>query len=72
MTPARHFSNLNLPAHEMNRHHNSRRLLNGAKQSVHILERYLQNYYGVRGAVAAGSAIASAATPYLAAGTAGL
>ena len=54
----------------MNRHHPSRRLLDKAKQGVHILERGLQIYHGVRGAVAAGSAVASAAAPYFAAGAA--
>ena len=49
----------------MNRHHASRRLLNGAKQGAHILERGLQIYHGVRGAIAAGSAVASAAAPYM-------
>ena len=49
----------------MNRHFNSRKLVNGAKQGAHILERGLQIYHGVRGAMAAGSAVASAAAPYM-------
>ena len=49
----------------MIRHINSRRLMNGAKQGAHILERGLQIYHGVRGALAAGSAVASAAAPYM-------
>ena len=48
-----------------NRHINSRKLLNGAKRGAHILERGLQFYHGVRGAIAAGSAVASAAAPYM-------
>ena len=35
------------------------------KQGAHILERGLQIYHGVRGAIAAGSAVASAAAPYM-------
>ena len=54
----------------VSRHHHSRRLLDKAKQGAHILERGLAIYHGVRGAVATGSAIASAAAPYLAAGAA--
>ena len=49
----------------MNRHHSSRRLLNRAKQGAHILERGLQIYHGACGAIAAGSAVASAAAPYM-------
>ena len=49
----------------MRRHINGRKLLNGAKQGAHILERGLQIYHGVRGAIAAGSAVASAAAPYM-------
>ena len=50
----------------MNRHTNNRKLMNGAKQGAHILERGLQIYHGVRGALAAGSAVAaSAAAPYM-------
>ena len=54
----------------MNRHHPGRRLLDKAKQGAHILERGLAIYHGIRGAVATGSAIASAAAPYMAAGAA--
>ena len=49
----------------MNRHFSSRKLMNGAKQGAHILERGLQIYHGVRGAIAAGAAVASAAAPYM-------
>ena len=51
----------------MSRHHPGRRLLDKAKQGAHILERGLAIYHGIRGAVATGSAIASAAAPYMAA-----
>ena len=54
----------------MNRHHPGRRLLDKAKQGAHILERGLAIYHGIRRAVATGSAIASAAAPYMAAGAA--
>ncbi len=51
----------------MNRHHPGRWLLDRAKQGAHILERGLAIYHDIRGAVATGSAIASAAAPYMAA-----
>ena len=54
----------------MKRHHPGCRLLDKAKQGAHILGRGLAIYHGIRGAVATGSAIASAAAPYMAAGAA--
>ena len=48
----------------------SRRLANGAGYGLSLAEKGLAVYNTARGAYAAGSAIAAAATPYLAAGAA--
>ena len=51
-----------------NRGHNaSRQFLSHTQQGVHLLERGLAVYHGVRGAIQTGAAIASAAAPLLAA-----
>ena len=45
--------------------HTSRKLLEAGKTGVHLAERGLQVYHTVRGAVAAGSALYSAVSPYV-------
>ena len=44
----------------------TRRLAAAGKTGIHLAERGLQAYHLARGVAAAGSAIASAAAPYLA------
>ena len=48
----------------------SRRILDGVQTRMSMAEKGLAAYHTVRGVVAAGSAIASAAAPYFAAGAA--
>ena len=48
----------------------SRKILNGVQTGMSLAEKGLAAYHTVRGVVAAGSAIASAAAPYFAAGAA--
>ena len=48
----------------------SRRILDGVQTGMSMAEKGLAAYHTVRGVVAAGSAIASAAAPYFAAGAA--
>ena len=48
----------------------SRKVLNGVQTGMSLAEKGLAAYHTVRGVVAAGSAIASAAAPYFAAGAA--
>ena len=46
----------------------SRKVLNGVQTGISLAEKGLAAYHTVRGVMAAGSAIASAAAPYFAAG----
>ena len=50
--------------------HTSRKLLNAGKTGISLLERGLGVYHTARGAMAAGSALYSAAAPYLTAAAA--
>ena len=50
--------------------HTSRKLLNAGKTGIHLAERGLQIYHTARAGIAAGSALYSAAAPYLGAAAA--
>ena len=50
----------------MNRHHPSRRVLYRAKQGLHLMERGLATYHGLKAAYGTVSAFAEAAAPYVA------
>ena len=50
----------------MNRHHPSRRVLDRAKQGLHLMERGLATYHGLKAAYGTVSAFAEAAAPYVA------
>ena len=50
----------------MHRHHPGRRVLNRAKQGLHLLERGLTTYHGLKAAYGTVSAFAEAAAPYVA------